>query len=106
MAGEFSVREDEARADGYIACENQAAEQYFTGLGEVLSGLLAESGLTESRIQVISGSPVSLERFDRQTESRRTEEGSKKEAESHTSSRILYQTAKQFLTALKTIERR
>ena len=106
VAGEFSVREDEARADGYIACENQAAEQYFTGLGEVLSGLLAESGLTESRIQVISGSPVSLERFDRQTESRRTEEGSKKEAESHTSSRILYQTAKQFLTALKTIERR
>ncbi len=109
VAGEFAVREEEHQVEGYIACEKDLAEQYFTGLKEVFLGLLQDNGLIKSDVQVFGNTTIQKSLFERKQTAEKTKDGhttDKGALEKSASNSTLYQTAKQFLTAIRTIERR
>ena len=109
-AGVFSVKESDGipEVTGYIACEREEAAEYFSGVQRQMQELLQQNGMGVNRIQVISGGPVRLERFER-PEGLVQKPGvrgvQKPDQQETTASKTLYQTAKLFLTAVRNAER-
>lgn len=104
VAGEFSLRYDDsggqaAGVSGYMTCE-QDEGGCLTGIRQRMEALLEQEGLTENRIRVFDRSPVELSRFG--ASSRTAEKGGQTTETRADTGKMLYRTAKLFLTALKT----
>lgn len=117
-AGEFTINTADNKSGavavkvcGYIACEKEEGREYFTKVKSGLEELLSQNGWTESRIQVVSGTTVRLEKFGQSGRSEIAGQNGIAEASAkpqdlkENDSKMLYQAAKLFLTALKQSER-
>lgn len=110
--GEDSVTEPgNVQVTGYVACENPAAQEYFTRLSAKITELFSQNGLQGEKIQVLSGSSVALAKFNqtgaafRNGETKATQQNIDSQKLRGTENRTLYKTARLFLTALRQAER-
>lgn len=115
-SGNHVTGAENAQVTGYAACENPAAQEYFSEISSRITELFSQNGLQGGTIQIIKSSSVELARFGQAGTERKTSkyDGTKTgtaEQNIHpqklrgAENRALYKTARLFLTAVKQCEK-